>query len=1299
MLMPSHDQLDPLVSESINASFRPPTRPTRITDGSDTSLLEDIAPTESVDLTENQMQSAFPPAEMNVDRSLGENTFSRDNDPTIEMPTSFLPDLSQPDANYYSEMISQETTEPEESGGWSNFWNNITGFLKTDQSEETDPVKAFDQSPIDYILEAGYLLRSKFDPKYPNSPNPVFSGFNENSDGKAVTGFFKQGLGLDKDYVFNEKDAKTWDPTVAAWCAAFVNHVLMELDADTIDNSDPFFRLRANEYKTYGQPIMNSKLIDAKDEAGTKGFYEQNFVGELQEGDLVLFDFPMRYDDTRKTTVIDYENGKRDGKVDHITFYAGDRITEQGGVGYNNKKYINVVGGNQGNAVSLKENDSLYTYENIASVRRITKNDISWELNDKLSETDPIFLQFKPVQGVETVTETNMAQGGLTSMSNQTQMAFALGGDTQGVAETIDPVSGNDVPPGSLPVEVRDDIDAKLSEGEYVVPADVVRFFGVKLFEDLRAEAKMGLQKMEEDGRIGGDPVPMDGSPAPRGMQEDMALNEGDVQKLEQMFATGVADGGLMDKIAYTAANDKTVNDRMNAKGIAVAYAEGGLEIGTNPTEVDNLIDKALQNPKIMKMVADKIGTVKSTTTANMKPDQMQGSNPTDTVKDNPVTEELNEGGYMAAYFNGGAVKSYSMGGFEIGYNPYDYKTTLDNMWSSSGSSDIALTLVVGPDGVQIPIWWNSNLPLPDGYVLASEATATASAESARADQNKRDDRDRERNAVVAKPFDYEKATDQELADLMAGNEKMRDFSKKLLLSPAAPIALVGFWGANKADTMAQTELKRRLSISKERNLTNRTASITNVLNGNNSDGTKIDNRGLLSKFFNIPEGGLLNILGRVDKSIAAIENAEDGTGTFEDLENAAVDDLEKTTTPKPVMIKNPNYDPKNYRKDGTGEPEFIEKKDADGKTVYETEPEISLDGSTVDTSGAMSFTQQGEQKFDSDGNPVYDNTSGSKGNFLQNAFWSIFSGTGEDYGTYADRVGLAKDGEYTGTGVGGKVVGKISGQDDSGEIDPDNLSGVVADQYGFGLKVRDILPSLFNKDTINSQLAGSTVFRDKGGYAFTKNMIGATTYLRDENGKLVKDFDANDGTTDADAYTSSIMNPKNLSKDMYFEAIRMGMNPKNAPEAEEGFVTVVNPNSNTWGRSSDTSSSSSSTSFSGGQTSQSTDYDPTKSIYNVPDAEAARIQRSADAERKRREDKSSENEAKRAAQNKKDAKEFTDQFQKDYDEGEGKGDYDFSYGGNEGGLLSKPKKSYKKGGYVTNKKTKQRKSGLASRS
>jgi hypothetical protein len=73
------------------------------------------------------------------------------------------------------------------------------------------------------------------------------------------------------------------------------------------------------------------------------------------------------------------------------------------------------------------------------------------------------------------------------------QMAFMEEGGLTDDGTTMDPVSGNEVPPGSMAEEVRDDIPAQLSEGEYVVPADVVRFYGVKFFEDLRMEAKRGL--------------------------------------------------------------------------------------------------------------------------------------------------------------------------------------------------------------------------------------------------------------------------------------------------------------------------------------------------------------------------------------------------------------------------------------------------------------------------------------------------------------------------------------------------------------------------------------------------------------------------------------------------------------------------------------------------------------------------------------------------------------------------------------------------------------------------------------
>ncbi len=68
-------------------------------------------------------------------------------------------------------------------------------------------------------------------------------------------------------------------------------------------------------------------------------------------------------------------------------------------------------------------------------------------------------------------------------------------------------MSGNEIPIGATAENVRDDIPAQLSEGEYVVPADVVNYYGVKFFEDLRSEAKEGFQEMAETGRIGGEPI------------------------------------------------------------------------------------------------------------------------------------------------------------------------------------------------------------------------------------------------------------------------------------------------------------------------------------------------------------------------------------------------------------------------------------------------------------------------------------------------------------------------------------------------------------------------------------------------------------------------------------------------------------------------------------------------------------------------------------------------------------------------------------------------------------------------
>jgi hypothetical protein len=87
-------------------------------------------------------------------------------------------------------------------------------------------------------------------------------------------------------------------------------------------------------------------------------------------------------------------------------------------------------------------------------------------------------------------------------LADQMDNIFAEGGVMQ-EGGTVDPVSGNDVPPGSLQEEVRDDVDAKLSVGEFVFPADVVRFIGLQTLMKLRDKAKAGLKRMEKIGQMG----------------------------------------------------------------------------------------------------------------------------------------------------------------------------------------------------------------------------------------------------------------------------------------------------------------------------------------------------------------------------------------------------------------------------------------------------------------------------------------------------------------------------------------------------------------------------------------------------------------------------------------------------------------------------------------------------------------------------------------------------------------------------------------------------------------------------
>ena len=109
------------------------------------------------------------------------------------------------------------------------------------------------------------------------------------------------------------------------------------------------------------------------------------------------------------------------------------------------------------------------------------------------------------VAKTEPETETiGMNVGGTPKKSLESQQLEMFGdiGMAKSPAKR-DPVSGNEIPKASTAEEVRDDIPAQLSEGEFVLPADVVRYHGLEKLMNLRQEAKQGINTMDKMGQLG----------------------------------------------------------------------------------------------------------------------------------------------------------------------------------------------------------------------------------------------------------------------------------------------------------------------------------------------------------------------------------------------------------------------------------------------------------------------------------------------------------------------------------------------------------------------------------------------------------------------------------------------------------------------------------------------------------------------------------------------------------------------------------------------------------------------------
>lgn len=162
----------------------------------------------------------------------------------------------------------------------------------------------------------------------------------------------------------------------------------------------------------------------------------------------------------------------------------------------------------------------------------------------------------------------------MDAVFKSSRTGYAEGGEVGAAPDTtigVDPVSGNEVPMGATPEEVRDDIPAQLSEGEYVVPADVVRYYGVKFFEDLRAEAKQGWASMEANGRVGGEPVEATGMEMG---QDELPFDISELQVVEMNeggFLGGYDEGGSVTTTSLTgspfATNKVTTKKYVDGQG------------------------------------------------------------------------------------------------------------------------------------------------------------------------------------------------------------------------------------------------------------------------------------------------------------------------------------------------------------------------------------------------------------------------------------------------------------------------------------------------------------------------------------------------------------------------------------------------------------------------------------------------------------------------------------------------------------------------------------------------------------
>jgi hypothetical protein len=253
-------------------------------------------------------------------------------------------------------------------------------------------------------------------------------------------------------------------------------------------------------------------------------------------------------------------------------------------------------------------------------------------------------------------------------LKQQTAKLLKEGGMLQ-EGGTIDEESGNKVPVGAMKEEVRDDVPAQLSEGEFVFPADVVRYIGLERLMQMRQAAKEGLMKMEDMGQMSnGEEGSDEEDTAEFESQIDEIMGELGGEDREDEEEVKMAMGGAVvpppanqpmsvtPMGATDVATQMPSNPLQDMQRVAAAPASSMTtsqiikqDMGTDPKKAQELLSKVAMNKAVLLRDSDTVfvgeaitpGTVKLHTFTADTPESVPAATTkiVDTLKESGVKE------------------------------------------------------------------------------------------------------------------------------------------------------------------------------------------------------------------------------------------------------------------------------------------------------------------------------------------------------------------------------------------------------------------------------------------------------------------------------------------------------------------------------------------------------------------------------------------------------------------------------------------------------------------------------------